>query len=160
VTQSTQRTSGGQWKIWISVAALCAIQSGCGGTYNATVSGVVALDGNKLTRGTVAFNPSGEGVTAYARIENDGSYVVKTGREKGLPAGEYSVTVVAHEDPENKVSSQGGPPPPGKHITPKWYRSIKTSGLKYQVEAGANEIDIQLSAEPPPGYNEKKRRRR
>lgn len=132
--------------------------AGCGGTYDATVSGVVSLDGNPVPRGTVAFIPAASGPPAFAPIESSGAYTVKTGREAGLPAGEYHVTVTANEAPTTQQSATGGPPPPGKPLTPAWYRSKESSGLKFTVAPGNNEINIELTSQPPAGWNPAGRR--
>lgn len=133
---------------------------GCGGPYNANVDGVVTLDGQPVPRGTVSFIPAGDGSTAYGRIDSSGNYELRTGREEGLPAGEYMVTVVANELPPESQTADGGPPPPGKPITPAWYRSQGTSGLQYTVEPGGNDINLELSSDPPADWKPPKRRRR
>jgi hypothetical protein len=127
--------------------------AGCDGAYDATASGIVTLDGNIVPRGTVAFHPVAGGPAAYARIEKNGGYVVRTGREVGLPPGEYFVTVAANEAPTVAQTAQGGPPPPGKPITPAWYASRNSSGLKVVVESGDNELNLELNSTPPPGWN-------
>jgi hypothetical protein len=132
------------------LAAVCLIGIvGCGGVYDSTVTGIVTLDGNPLPRGTVAFNPE-NGPPAYGQINSTGEYAVMTGREEGLPAGSYVVTVVSNEAP-TELGKDGAPPPAGKPITPPWYRSKQTSGLNYSIEAGSNEINIELSSTPPAG---------
>jgi hypothetical protein len=131
--------------------------SGCGGTYNANVYGVVTLDGKKLPRGTVSFQPVANGSPAYALISDDGAYSLRTGREVGLPAGDYSVTIISNEEARHE-SVNGGPPPAGKQITPDWYRSKQTSGLKYTVKPGKNEINLDLTSTPPPGYKTAKQK--
>ncbi len=73
-----------------------AVLTGCGGGFDSAVHGVVTLDGKVVPRGTVTFHPVSGGPVAYAMISDDGSYAVRTGREKGLPAGEYQVTVTAN----------------------------------------------------------------
>ena len=133
--------------------------TGCGGPYNASVSGIVTLDGQPLHRGTVAYNPVGGGPAGYSVVESDGSYRIRTGREFGISAGDYEVTVVANEAPQQRTTKHGGPPPPGKPITPPWYRSKNTSGLSYTVQPGRNEINIELSSDPPAGWNQQRRRR-
>jgi hypothetical protein len=138
---------------------LLAFVSGCGGPYNAKVSGKVTLDGNTVPTGTVSFMPTGGGPPAYARIDSSGNFTIRTGREEGLPAGEYAVSVVANEPPAVKQNERGGPPPPGKPITPPWYRSQETSGLKFSVEPGSNEIDLELTSQPPEGWKPTRRRR-
>lgn len=133
---------------------------GCGGPFEATVKGQVALDGEPLGTGTVTFSPmAADGSSAYARVTDSGRYRLQTGREFGLPAGEYRVTVVARDRPEVLHTADGGPPPPGRMLTPAWYRSTETSGLQFTVERGSNTIDLELSSEPPAGWKSKRRRR-
>lgn len=137
----------------------CVALCGCGGAYDSYVSGTAMLDGSPLSRGTVAFNPEGQGPSAYGRIESSGEYTIQTGREEGLPPGQYLVTVVANEAP-TKEGRDGGPPPAGKPITPAWYRSKKTSGLSFTVDSGSNEINLELTTEPPPDWKPRRKRRR
>jgi len=99
----------------------------------------------------VSFHPVSGGPAAYAMIGDDGSYSIKTGREDGLPAGEYEVSVTANEAAAVAQTEKGGPPPPGKSITPAWYRMKETSGLKYTVHPGNNEINLELTSKPPAG---------
>src|SRR5262245_2668726 len=68
---------------------------GCGGAYDSTAHGVVTLDGRAVPRGTVSFHPVSGGPAAYAMIEDNGSYSIRTGREEGLPSGDYEVSVTA-----------------------------------------------------------------
>jgi hypothetical protein len=124
---------------------------GCGSTYDAAVSGVVSLDGKTIPRGTVSFQPKAGGAIAFGRIDENGAYVLRTGREDGLPPGDYYVTVSANEPPAVSQSKGGGPPPLGKSITPLWYRSKDTSGLSFLVESGSNEINLELKSQPPAG---------
>jgi hypothetical protein len=130
--------------------AVLATVVGCGGPYDSTVSGDVTLDGAPVPYGTVTFHSISGGPAAYARIE-DGSYSLNTGAEEGLPSGEYEVTVAANEPPAAEQVASGTPPPYGKQITPARYRSRQTSGLKYNVTAGHNQIDLQLTSTPPAG---------
>ncbi len=138
---------------WGAFSLLMALAGGCGGVYDATVSGLVTLDGTPVPRGTVTFHATSGGPAAYAPIQENGSYTVRTGREGGLPAGEYEVTVTANEVPADLQSKDGRPLPPGKSITPIWYRSKDTSGLKFNVERGRNEINLELTSQPPAGRN-------
>jgi hypothetical protein len=130
--------------------------AGCGGTYDASVSGKVTMNGQVVPNGTVAFSPVSGGPAAYGRIEESGEYVIRTGREAGLPAGDYQVTVTANEPAKTLQTAGGGPPPPGKAITPAWYRTKDTSGLKFTVEPGSNTIDLPLNSTPPAGWKGKK----
>jgi hypothetical protein len=131
--------------------------SGCGGSYESTVAGVVKLDGNVVRRGLVAFHPVSLGPPATSVINEDGSYNVRTGRESGLPPGEYQVTVSANEPPAMERTETGFPPPSGKMITPMWYLSKENSGLKFTVEPGDNEFNLELTSTPPAGWKPARR---
>lgn len=133
---------------------------GCGGPYDAYVSGVATLDGSPLLRGTVSYIPSQPGPASYGVILSDGSYTIKTGREEGLPSGQYVVTVVSKEESDMTSLSEGLPPKPGKNITPPWYRTKQTSTLNLTVEPGSNEINLELTSEAPPDWKPPRRRRR
>jgi hypothetical protein len=131
---------------------------GCGGK-PAKVSGVVTLDGKPLERGMVGFAPIDGGMRAAGMIQSDGSYTLSTNRESGLDTGEYLTTVVSREP--GVENPQGGPPMPGPYITPRHYAIAKTSELRFQVEAGSNTIDIELSpVAKDAGRKTKKRGRR
>jgi hypothetical protein len=135
----------------LGLIALCI--TGCGGTYNASVTGVVKLNNAALRRGIVTFTPESKGPSAYAAIGDDGSYAVKTGVEKGLPAGKYVVTVASNEQ-SAPSSDPALPPKPGKPITPAWYRTPQDSPLKFQVDPGRNTINLDLTLQPPPGWKQ------
>ncbi|MEQ8211587.1 MAG: hypothetical protein RH917_17305 [Lacipirellulaceae bacterium] len=142
---------------WLFILAV----AGCGGTYDSTVTGVVTLDGEPLSRGRVTFYPTSPGPPCIGSINEQGRYEVSTGLEVGLPSGEYAITVVANEPPEKSQGERGGPPPAGKLITPAWYKSKQFSGLKENIEPGANEVELALTSEPPAGWvGPKKRGRR
>lgn len=127
--------------------------SGCGGTYDSTVSGVVTLDGKPVPRGTVAFRPVDKGPSVFGLIQSDGSYSLRVGQEEGLPPGEYKVTIAANEESTQKNPESSSPPKPGKPITPAWYKSPKTSGLNFTIKKGSNTIDLALTSDPPPAGN-------
>jgi hypothetical protein len=135
---------------WLAVSAVVLLVTGCGGTYDSSVTGVITLDGAPLPRGTVKFIPEQSGPSGYGLIGSDGSYEIMTGREAGLKSGRYVVTVVVNEQSTpNKNPSL--PPIPGKPITPAWYRNQAQSPLKHNVEPGSNEINLELSTKSPAG---------
>lgn len=136
----------------LTLVALIALV-GCGGPYDASVQGKVTLDGNVVPTGAISFIPTHQGPQAYAMIDSSGNYKVYTGREAGIPSGEYGVAIVAREA-STTMSAGNGPPPPGKAITPRWYASADTSGLKFTVEPGSNDINLELSSQPPAGWQE------
>lgn len=128
-----------------------ATLAGCGGAFDASAYGKVTLDGKTVPRGTVTFHPVSGGPAVYGTIDG-GSYSVHTGRESGLPSGDYQVSITANELSAQSQTDKGGPPPPGKAITPAWYRMKETSGLKYTVKRGKNEINLELTSQPPAGW--------
>ncbi|HEX3598740.1 MAG TPA: hypothetical protein VHU84_01285 [Lacipirellulaceae bacterium] len=134
----------------LGATILCAV--GCGGPFDSKVSGKVTLDGVTLSTGMVAFVPVSNGPAAFGRIDSSGNYVVETGREVGLPSGEYRVAVGANEEPKATKSADGGPVPTGKALTPVWYARKDTSGLKYTVTKGSNTINLELNSKPPAGW--------
>jgi hypothetical protein len=144
--------------VLVSAASVLLLTAGCGGPYDSTVNGLVKFDGNPLPRGTVSFIPQSQGPPAYGMIGDDGMYKLRTGREEGLKSGSYIVTVAANEQTTVNVKN-GGPPPLGKPITPEWYRNPTTSGLNFTVKPGKNEINLELSKTPPPGWKPATRRR-
>lgn len=106
------------------------------------------MDGRRLSTGTVSFHPDSVGPASYGQIDGDGTYVIHTGREVGLRSGEYDATVVAMEMPSELRPADGGPPAPGRRITPVRYGSQVTSGLHFQVLPGANDFNLELTTQP------------
>ena len=127
----------------VALSILLSAAVGCGGK-PAKVVGTVSVDGALLEQGTVFFAPTGGGMRASGIIQADGSYEIRTNRDKGLETGEYSVAVVSRE----LVFPNGpeGPPMPGKYLAPKKYGKPKTSGLRYTVEKGTNEFNLELKS--------------
>lgn len=123
----------------LSALVLCAL--GCGGK-PARVHGVVTLDGQPVTRGTVGFSPVGGGQKAVGVIDGNGNYDLRTNRESGLEVGEYAVTVSSRE--RGEVDENGGPPMPGKFLVPRRYSFSNTSGLRFEVQKGSNTINLEL----------------
>ena len=115
---------------------------GCGGGYDAAVTGRVTLDGEPLTKGMVMFHPVGSGAAPLATIQEDGTFRLKTGAESSLAAGEYIATIKA-------LSGEPSPTMTTEQIealflVPKSYGDAETSSLRVQVEPGKNEIELEL----------------
>jgi hypothetical protein len=146
-----------QWRWGILGLPLAVALAGCGGPFDASVAGVVTLDGNVVPTGSISFVPTNGGPQAYAVVRESGEYEMFTGRESGLRSGEYQVSIVARKPPATTHSELGGPPPPGEAITPRWYASPQTSGLNFNVEPGSNEINLELTSQPPEGWQSRGR---
>jgi hypothetical protein len=135
-----------------AVVGFAVLVAGCGGTYDATAEGIVTLNGSTLPYGWIAFHPKAGGPAAYARVAENGSYVVSTGSEQGLPPGDYQVTITANEPPKESRGKDGRPAASGKLITPAWYGLKEQSGLEVTVKPGKNDIPLTLNSTPPAGW--------
>ena len=145
---------------YLASAALAVLAiAGCGDANDATVIGVAMLDNKPLPSGVVSFKPQATGPSAYGQISADGKYQLWTGREEGLPSGQYLASVISTEA-SGSTGKNGGPPPLGKAIAPLWYGDPTTSGLTIEVKPGDNEINLPLSSTPPPGWKPPPPRRR
>jgi len=133
----------GQLVILVAAVSLCL---GCAtGGLESQVNGTVTLDGKAVGPGTITFAmKSASSNPATGAIEKDGSYLLKTARTAGLHPGMYQVSLTVFE------AAQGRPGErlygPSKMITPEKYSSTATSGLEYEVKAGSNTINIDLSS--------------
>lgn len=132
---------------WLSRMALfvslATAAIGCGGSYSASVTGNVTLDGMPLTNGTVTFHPVGGGAAAVAQIRSDGTYQLNIGKKEGLAPGEYKVTVVATE-PVTPGDEEVIP----EMLTPPAYGDPKATPLTREVTRGANDIPIAVVSPP------------
>jgi hypothetical protein len=80
---------------WLVLLGTAALLAGCGGPRPAPVRGVVRYNGKPMCPGMLHFLPvGGEGKQAYAALQQDGSFTVKTqGEGDGALPGVYKVTV-------------------------------------------------------------------
>ncbi len=125
--------------------------AGCGDSQLGVVSGTVTLDGRPLDQGLVVFEDREKGVSVNAAIEPDGSFVVKTYDQTGLPPGEYMVAVKPGQVGDGETPLVGGPmeaQPGGSVQIPARYGSTRTSGLTATVTPGANNVPLELSSKP------------
>lgn len=105
----------------------------------ADVSGKVSYKGEALTKGTVAFQPA-SGIAVVGEIGEDGTYSLK-----GV-IGPNTVTIISRDEgvgpkPDGTAKERVGTP--GKSHIPDKY-GTPGSGLKFDVEPGANTADFDL----------------
>jgi hypothetical protein len=125
----------------LAVVALFAVGlSGCGGG-KYPVRGTVALDdGTPVTRGLIVFERADGSppVTARGNIGPDGKYALSTDKPgDGVPLGRYKV-LVNPMDLSDLPDEQKNIPFAHKYL------KFETSGLEFEVKAGANEFPITL----------------
>jgi hypothetical protein len=146
-TPSTNVGYLNKWWYALPLLLLALGLTGCGNGLS-RVSGRITLDGKPLTSGqnvvvTVLFYPeSGRGAPGAGLADSNGNYFVSTGSQKGLPPGNYVVTLSASE----YTPPPGGGMPSRKLLTPPRYANPKLSGLRTEVKPGSNTYDIQLSS--------------
>ena len=131
----------------ISLAVLGGCVAGCGPS-GARVSGRVTLDGQPLETGAVQFIAEGGGQAAHGSIGADGRFSLRLGKSSAaIPPGRYKATVVAVSSPEPGADDARGEALPVP-ITPARYGDASTSGLVYELQDGANTIEIPLVRKP------------
>lgn len=137
--------------------------SGCG-KKQATVKGKVSFKGQPLTSGNIAFVDGG-GRIAPGTIKSDGTYLVAN-----VPVGEVTITVqtappmMAMMGMGSKPKKPSGLAPMPKDMipadyqenspdkkplpvvpAPEKYNKVETSPLKYTVQSGTQEYNIDLN---------------
>ena len=128
------------------LATGCLLSAGCrdSGPRTFPVSGkVVFADGSYAQFGDIEFRAeSGEHVTARGKINNDGTFRLKSlGNRSGTVAGWHQVVIV-----QNTGNARGGLPAIHHHhgldVAAK-YRSYDTSDLRFEVKpSGTNVFEI------------------
>ncbi len=132
----------------VCLFALASVFLGCNSS--STVSGRISVDGTALESGEVMFHPEAQGAIAIGSVVN-GTYTLSTGQSDEVAAGEYKVTVVAHEkvDPAEVAGrSEAGMEYAPKRITPEIYADVSTTPLSAEVKAGANRFNFELKSQP------------
>jgi hypothetical protein len=126
-------------------AALAALCFGCQrGEVCGRIAGKVTLQGKPVSAGRVYFRNTEKGICMGARLQEDGSYEVLTNQGRGLPLGDYQVSVTP--PPRTASLSEKGFVESAKldvAIPPK-YRDGKTSGLTLTVKEGENVLNIDM----------------
>jgi hypothetical protein len=150
----TPRTTN-RFYVLLSLSVLLA---GCGGDPSkpalGRVSGTVTYQGKPLTTGLVTFIPSSgpgasTGQPASGEINSSGGYSLTTFEAgDGAVLGTHTVTVQARE---GAMQTGKGMPAPGevvkvpKSLIPEKYAKGGTSKLQFEVKAGSNTYNIELT---------------
>jgi hypothetical protein len=156
----------------LGLAIYAVGMTGCGGGEAVLdtefVQGVVTLDGKPVAEATVVFVPvtEGKGVSATGRTDASGTYKLTAANTGGAAAtaeggtlpGEYYVGVTksvsetplseeeAFEKGVKYVAPAPGQAPKLTHEVPQKYNKPLESGLKVTVQAGTNDIPIELTS--------------
>ena len=126
-----------------SLAVLALAAAGCGesGPTLTPVRGHVFYHGAPLSGGAIVFTPDpergGRGPLAWARVGDDGGYVLLTGQDYGAAPGWHRVTFKTLAAPDAATS-------PGARL-PARFSDPEESGQACEVKAGqGNVIDFHL----------------
>ena len=143
----TRFTSDGGFSLVVTCAFLISAIGCETSPYESTVSGTVSLDGVPIGPGIVQFIPAGNSHNpATGTIQVDGDYELQTSKKTGLQPGEYQVTVAVYDQPEVAPGERAAPGSAPLR-TPEKYFSLETTDLKFTVEPGVNELNIELSSQ-------------
>jgi hypothetical protein len=133
---------------WLAACLLFAAAGcGSGSAPLAAVHGRVSYRGVLVTSGTIVFSPDTargcRGELAYADIQPDGSYTLKTGESYGAVSGWHRVTVCSLLPATASLPGQPASLPIS--LLPPRYRDPQFSGLACEVKPNqTNSIDFQL----------------
>jgi hypothetical protein len=126
----------------------CSESGGIEGT--APVKGKVTYNNAPVEGASVSFIGGETQRPAGAITSADGSYELMTGDTPGALPGQYSVLVTKGDAPalgEMSMEDASKLPPsaPPKQLLPAKYGDPLLTPLKYEVKAGSNTIDLQLT---------------
>jgi hypothetical protein len=142
------------------VGLWCLCTAGCGADQVPvweTRGKVVFADGSPVTMGLIELTPIDRGPAARAKINLDGTFVLKTGERNGAIAGTHRVAVVQVILPDVSLQ-EAAMHHHAKRLHPKFARP-ETSGLTSKVEARhGNELRIEVTATVPGGGWDDRRR--
>ena len=141
------RPSKASLTVWLWAGSILLI--GCGKSDTmAPVEGIVTIDGQPLTKGTIRFTPSA-GRSARGRIQSDGTFTLGTNTDTdGALIGDHAVSVTAYAgEPVDTGEADSFDRPTRKPLVPLHYFSDTSSGLSFEVKPGKNHADFKLVSE-------------
>jgi hypothetical protein len=130
---------------WGLIPGLVILCAGCGGGL-APTTGKVTHKGNPIKGAIVVFHPRNATINSQRPsgvTDESGGYSLTTGTEAGAPPGEYVVTVVWREEPEQgkiKVIGTDMTPPDMPDRLKGKYADPTTSELKATVNGGGTTV--------------------
>jgi hypothetical protein len=138
------------------IGAVALACSGCGRSVDlgptGTVSGTLSYKGQPVAPGTaVVFMNMTAGHTCMGATDAQGKYTLDSWNDGDLPIGTYDVMIrppgpemdsdLAGSDVDNP---EAGATAPVVFDFPEKYGALATSGLKFEVKEGTNDIPIEL----------------
>lgn len=135
---------------WLTCFGTLVLVAGCDSAEpTGTVSGTVSVDGKAFSNAAVVFFNTVSGQGGTANIEKDGRYAISN----PLPTGEYVVYMaprIAEVDVSGQAVSEPGTEGPiamtADRAVPDKYWNEASSDIRATVNAGANEVPVDLSS--------------
>ena len=103
-----------------------------------TVSGKVTYKGKAVTTGSVNFTDSQKGIGSQGPLDGSGNYTIPD----PLQVGTYKVFI---QPPIPEQLPPGTPPKKPGVAIPSKYQDAGKSTLSFEVKAGKNDINIELT---------------
>lgn len=146
----------------VSSALLLTVICGCGGDDSGpgagkargTVQGTIKLKGQSIAENTVVTFLGSDGVAATGMTDATGHYTLKFNGSKEVPIGSYKVSLTPYNpgdsaaaDPAQFFDKTTGMTKPPAVVKPSFddkYTNPTTSGIMRDIDAGNNEINIDL----------------
>lgn len=134
-------------------ALSAAFACGCGGPAQppgGTVSGTITYRGKPIMTGCFVTFVSDAGRAGSGTTDDSGKYTLQTPEGPNLPEGKYAVSVKPPgqppQDPDEatRAAASGIVPKDPFPNFPKKYLNTETSGLSFEVKAGAQVFDFEL----------------
>jgi hypothetical protein len=134
-------------RVAVFSALFCVSCSGGGSSGLNPVQGQVLFKNEPAAGALVTFHPkTGNNITTVmpvGLVEKDGTFSVMTGKDKGAPAGEYTVTIIWSEEVPSKQKGKGMTME-GAETRDKLngaYANRATSKFKVEIKSGANKLE-------------------
>lgn len=138
------------------VACAALWTSGCGGGglpegASGTVGGKVTYNGQPVPTGCVVSFIGPKGITGSGATDSGGTYRISMRDGDKVLAGSYKVSVSPpqaaplSDEEAMKASMEGKPTVKEVKEVPEKYRSPESSPLTFEVKAGANTFDIDMT---------------
>jgi hypothetical protein len=127
------------WRLRVPAAMLALALVGCGraGPPISSVSGKVTLNGKPVTNADICF-ASPEGYGASARLSANGEFRLGSQYGRGIPRGQYRVSIVPRRSETGPSPFDPAPSGPKALKTsseiPGKYQDMATSGLTANVD--------------------------
>jgi hypothetical protein len=134
------------WSCLFALLSLTALSCSGQGKLN-EVRGKVLHKNQPLSGALVTLHPKGDkknfkAIPSTGLTKEDGTFTLSTGKKDGVPAGEYTVTIICSREVgggDKKIFSTGGPE--SEDVLKGTYADRETSKLTVTIKDGPNQLE-------------------